>query len=157
MKKFAKPWYHPSRGVRYVTLHGKQHNLGPDREAAFQKYGDLLAHPPKPESTEPVPAPPTYLVGLIQKFMADLRANAAADTIEWYRHRLQLFVDYLGAHNLETVQVHEIKRGHVQDWLNAYPHLSSGSKRNLCRAIQRVMNWAVEQDHIEPLALCGSW
>lgn len=30
--RFPKPWYRPSRGVWYVTVDGKQHNLGPDRD-----------------------------------------------------------------------------------------------------------------------------
>ncbi len=153
MPKFAKPWYRPSRGVWYVTLHGKQHNLGPEREAAFQKYGELLAKPPEP--TEAPKAPSTMLVGLIQRFMADVRANSAADTVEWYRHRLQRLVDYLSGLNLEGIEVAELKRGLIKDWLNAYPHLSSGSKRNLARAIQRVMNWAVEQKLIDHNPLAG--
>jgi hypothetical protein len=72
MKKFAKPWYRPSRGVWYVTLRGKQHNLGPARETAFRRYGQLIADPPKAEPPEPVTAPPVYLVGLIQRFMEDM-------------------------------------------------------------------------------------
>ena len=86
MQKFPKPWYRPSRGVWYVTLHGKQHNLGPAREAAFRQYGEWIAHPPKVEPKEPTAVPPTYLVGLIQRFMADVRANGAPDTVEWYRY-----------------------------------------------------------------------
>ena len=66
MKKFPKPWYRPSRGVWYVTLNDRQHNLGPDREAAFKQYGELLANPPKEEPREAPPVPPTLLVGLIQ-------------------------------------------------------------------------------------------
>ena len=41
--------------------------------------------------------------------------------------------------------------------MNAYAHLSSGSKRNLGRAIQRVMNWAVEQELIDHNPLAGMW
>ncbi|HZZ82144.1 MAG TPA: hypothetical protein VFE62_26840 [Gemmataceae bacterium] len=42
MKKFPKPWYRPSRGLWYVTLDGMQHNLGTNREQAFEKYKQLL-------------------------------------------------------------------------------------------------------------------
>jgi hypothetical protein len=145
MKKFPKPWYRPSRGVWYVTLNDKQHNLGPDREAAFKKYGELLANPPKEEPKETPPVLPTLLVGLIQEFMADLRANAATDTIEWYRYRLQLLVDHLSTLDRQGMAVTELERADVTKWMNAYPHLSGGSKRNLGRSIQRVMSWAAEQ------------
>lgn len=42
--------------------------------------------------------------------MADLRANAAPQTIEWYRYRLQLFADHLSARGLHALQVDELKR-----------------------------------------------
>ena len=45
MKKFPKPWFRPSRGLWYVTLNGVQHNLGPDKDAAFAQYRQLLGQP----------------------------------------------------------------------------------------------------------------
>src|SRR5437867_13011776 len=45
MKKFPKPWYRPARGLWYVTLNGVQHNLGPDKDAAFAQYRQLLGQP----------------------------------------------------------------------------------------------------------------
>jgi len=35
--RFPKPWYREPRGLWYVTLGGKQHNLGADREQAFAR------------------------------------------------------------------------------------------------------------------------
>jgi hypothetical protein len=49
MKKFPKPWYRSSRGVWYVTLGGMQHNLGPDRDKAFERYKRLLNQPMPPD------------------------------------------------------------------------------------------------------------
>ncbi|TWT34444.1 hypothetical protein [Blastopirellula retiformator] len=45
MRKFPKPWFRPKRGLWYVTLNGRQVNLGPDKEAAFEQYKQLLAEP----------------------------------------------------------------------------------------------------------------
>jgi hypothetical protein len=45
MKKFPKPWFRPNRGVWYVNVYGRQHNLGPDEEAALAKYHALMAAP----------------------------------------------------------------------------------------------------------------
>ena len=120
-----------------------------------KSMGSCSANPPKVEPKEEDRVPSDLLVGLIQRFMADMRANGAPDTIEWYRHRLQRLVDYLSAHNLESIRVDELKRSHVTEWMNAYPALSSGSRRNLGRAIQRVMNWAVEQEDIDHNPLAG--
>ena|GEM_PF-4932103 len=41
MKKFPKPWYRPERGVWYVTLHGKQQNLGPNEAEACDRHRRL--------------------------------------------------------------------------------------------------------------------
>ena len=155
MKKFPKPWRRPSRGVWYVTLHGKQHNLGSDETEAFRKYHELMAKPPEPEEKAAAKAPAEYVIGLIQRFIEDVRANAAAETAEWYRHRLQRFTDYLSDRGLECIRVDELKRLHVSEWINTYPKLSPGSKRNLCRAIQRVFNWALECEYIDHNPLAG--
>lgn len=45
MRKFPKPWFRPKRGVWYVTLDGKQINLGPDKATAFEQYKQLLVQP----------------------------------------------------------------------------------------------------------------
>jgi hypothetical protein len=46
MAHYPKPWFRASRGVWYVELQSKQHNLGPDQEAAFRTYHELMAAPP---------------------------------------------------------------------------------------------------------------
>ena len=43
----------------------------------------------------------------------------------------------------------ELKPIHVQQWIDGYGHLSSGSKRNHARAIVRCMAWAEEQGIID--------
>ncbi len=42
MSKFAGPQFRPPRGVWYVTVNGKQINLGPDRVNAFAEYARLI-------------------------------------------------------------------------------------------------------------------
>jgi hypothetical protein len=45
MPHFPKPFFRKDRGLWYVQLHGKQHNLGPDKDAAFTAYHKLMAQP----------------------------------------------------------------------------------------------------------------
>ena len=47
MPHHPKPFFRQSRGLWYVELRGKQINLGSDRDAAFQRYHELLAAPAK--------------------------------------------------------------------------------------------------------------
>jgi integrase/recombinase XerD len=48
--KFPKPWFRKDRGLWYVQLHGRQYNLGREREPAFKRYAALLATPAPIES-----------------------------------------------------------------------------------------------------------
>lgn len=45
--KYPKPWRRPARGVWYVTLDGKQLNLGHDKDQAFEQYHRLMTMPPE--------------------------------------------------------------------------------------------------------------
>ena len=49
MPKFRKPWFRPSRNTWYVELDGHQKNLGPDKDAAFEKWHQLKAEKPQPK------------------------------------------------------------------------------------------------------------
>jgi hypothetical protein len=79
-----------------------------------------------------------------------VKNHRAADTYRWYKDRLDMFCNSIRA----TLTVRQLKPFHVQKWIDAYPALSSGGKRNYCRTVVRAMNWAEEQGYVErsPLA-----
>jgi integrase len=147
MKKFPKPWYRPSRGVWYVTLNGVQHNLGPDQDRAFEEYKRLLS---QPRASRRVTLTADTVVSLIDKFLAWCHEHRAAETYEWYRWRLQLFVDRID----KSLTISQLKHYHLDDWLNQHPHWSSGTKHGMARAVQRAMRWAAKKGYIDrsPLA-----
>ena len=137
--KFPKPWYRPSRGVWYVTIDGVQHNLGPNKEEAARRYHDLMGQPrPKKVAADSV-------VALIDAFLDWCEKHRAPDTYEWYHSRLQLFVKTIPP----DLKTNHLRPYHVQQWIDAYEHLASGSKRNHCRAVQRAMHWAEQQGYID--------
>lgn len=51
MPHFPKPFFRSDRAMFYVQLRGKQINLGPDRDAAFRRYGELIAQPEMAKAT----------------------------------------------------------------------------------------------------------
>lgn len=142
MKKFPKPWYRPSRGVWYVTIDGKQINLGPDKEAAFQEYKRLLNQPRQCQ------VPPSSVAAIVDAFLEWTKQHRASDTYEWYRYRLELFCQ-----KYPDLQVAQLRPCDVQQWVDA-TGWESGGKRNGIRAIQRALTWAEEQGYVErsPLA-----
>jgi len=137
MPKFAKPWCRKRRGW-YVTLDGKQIPLGQDRKSAFEAYHDLMRQPRE----QKVPA--GSVVSLIDQFLGWVQKNRAADTYIWYQSRLQLF-----ARRYPDLQVGEFKPFHVQQWIDSFSGIASGTKRNYAQSIIRCMNWAEQQGLID--------
>ena len=88
MAHFPKPFFKKARKSWYVQINQKQVKLGPDRDEAFCQYHQLMQRP-----AEAVTTSPESLVGIIDAFLDWTNRNRAPDTYEWYRHRLQRFVD----------------------------------------------------------------
>ena len=143
MAHFPKPWFRASRGLWYVQLHGEQVNLGPDKDAAFRRYHEIMASPP-----QPVVAPPPAserLAVLFDRFLEWVEKNQAPDTYQWYHYRLQLFLDAVP----KGLTVTQLKPFHVQQWIDAMTDSKSGTKRNCVRAVKRALKWCEEQGYIE--------
>lgn len=100
--KFPKPWFRPGRGVWYVTLNGKQINLGSDREAAFQKYRELIREPETPGHS---------LRYLVQKFLEWTEKNRRQATHEWYKDHLDELLSF-------HPRLLEIRPFHVLEFLD---------------------------------------
>lgn len=142
MKKFPKPWYRPSRGTWFVTLNGQQHNLGADRDKAFEEYAKLLKKPstaPRQRFTS------DSVVAVIDRYLDWCKEHRAAETYEWYRWRLQLFAESID----RTLSVDELKHYHLDEWLSKRPDWSSGTKHGMARAVQRALRWAARKGYID--------
>ena len=134
---FPKPFFRKSRRLWYVQIDGRQHNLGPDKEKAFQAYHELMGQPAATKID------PRLVVSLIDEFLEWVQTNQAPKTYEWYRFRLQTF-----AKLYPSLLTTDLKPFHVQRWIDGLK-LSSGSKHNYARAIMRCMTWSEEQGLID--------
>jgi len=135
--KFAKPWYRKSRRAWFVTLDGQQIKLGTTKDEALRRYQDLMAKPEKRVVAS------GSLLAIIDAFLDWCQKHRAPDTYEWYQSRLQLF-----ARRHPDLGTGDLRPYHVQQWIDAM-NVSSGTKRNYCRAIKRCMAWAKKQGHID--------
>jgi integrase len=122
--------------VWYVTLDGRQHNLGPDKDAAFEKYKRLLSEPKARE------VPSDSLAAVIDCFLEWVQRHRSPDTYEWYRYRLQRF---LTKH--PKMRASDVRPFHVQEWVNGY-QLSISSRRNYMRTVKRCLSWATKQGYL---------
>lgn len=156
MPRFRKPFFRADRGLWYVQLNGRQINLGAEKDAAFAAYHQMMGgrSPAVPApSAAPVAAAASQqrlLVVVIDEFLDWCEKHRAPDTYRWYKDRLNEFCQSIPAELL----IGELRPFHVQKWVDGYEGISSGTKRNHCRAVIRAMNWAEEQGYVDrsPLA-----
>ena len=132
MAKTPKPWFRKGRGW-FVTIAGKQHNLGRGKKAAFQEYYRLMNQP-----AEHLQVSGRTMAAVIDDFLEYLSRNRAPDTYRWYRDLLQKFIVLH-----KELRVDDIRPFHVQRWVDSYSHLSKTSRRNHMRSVKRCIKWAV--------------
>lgn len=138
MARSPKPWFRKDREAWFVTLDGVRHNLGPDRKPAFNRFHDLMARPEKRTVAS------ESVLALIDRFLEFVQLHRSPDTYEFYRSRLQLFAKRYP--DLTTDQLRPI---HVQEWIDSYPAVANGTKRNYARSIQRCLRWAEEMGLVD--------
>jgi integrase len=137
MAHFPKPFFKKARGVWYVEIKRKQINLGPDRDEAFRTYHAMMAQPQRQSAAS------GSLAAIFDAFLEWVQINRAPDTYEWYRYRLQRFLD----HHPDLL-ADELRPYHVENWACSYG-LSRTSRRNYLRSVKRCLKWAKKQGYID--------
>jgi integrase len=137
MARRAQPWYRSDRKTWCVTINGTRHNLGPKKKEAFDRFHALMRQPRRQKVVA------DSVAAIMDPFLDWVERNRSAATYEWYRYRLQDFVD---KHPQLTIE--ELRPHHVEKWAGL-PHLAKTSQRNLMRSVKRALKWAVTQGYIE--------
>ena len=136
MPHFPKPFFKKSRGVWYVEIDRHQYNLGPDRDEACRRYHQMMGQPRERRVS------PESVAAIIDAFLEWVEQNRSADTYEWYRYRLQRFID-----RYPDLRASELRPYHAQTWVDSY-NFSVTSRRNYLRSVKRCMKWAKMQGYI---------
>jgi integrase len=141
MPHFPKPFWRPKKSRWYVQLDGKQVNLGPEKDAAFRRYYELMA-----DRRKPVPAISTIaapvLVAILDAFLGWCLCHREKRTYETYKERIQEFLRSLAD---KTMPAADLRPYHLQQWVDSHPDWNPGMKRGRLQAVQRALNWAVKQ------------
>lgn len=138
MARTPKPWLRKGRGW-FVTIGGKQFNLGRDKKAAFQEFYRLMQRVPERQKVSGM-----SMAAIIDEFLEYSAKNRAPDTYRWYRDLLQKFI---ALH--PDLRIDDIRPFHVQRWVDSYDHLSKTSRRNHMRSVKRCVKWAMTQGYID--------
>jgi integrase len=120
-----------------VTIQGKRHNLGPNKKQAYDRFHDLMRKPRR------LTVSAVAIAAILDPFLDWVERNRSAATYEWYRCRLQSFIEHY-----PDLAVDELRPYHVEQWAGS-PHLAVTSRRNLMRAVKRALKWAVTQGYLE--------
>lgn len=140
MARRAIPWYRKSRKAWFVVSDGKQINLGPDKAEAFRLFHELQA---KPKSQRPVVSSNDFVEAFAVLFIEWCGKHRAIETAKWYRERIQSFLDHVG-----DLRVNDLKPFHLDQWCDAHPMWSDGTRRGAMTAVQRCLSWAAKKGHI---------
>ena len=129
MPHFPKPFFKQGRGLWYVEIDRKQVNLGPDREAAHRKYHELMAQPrAKPKRQD-------ALATIIDAFLEWTQKDRSPVTYEWYRFRLQRFIDLY-----PDMIAEDLRPYHVQQWVDGYSFSTTRLSAKGSYAASRYLN-----------------
>lgn len=141
MPHYPKPFYRSKRGLWYVQIAGRQINLGPDRDGAFQAYHELMARPPEAAKSSP---PGDSVASILDAYLDWCQKHRATRTYDWYRDYLQSFAESIPL----DLTVARLKPIHVQQWVDSKPGWKRG-KRGAITAVQRAFNWAAKMGLID--------
>ena len=147
MAHYPKPFFRPLRGLWYVQIDGKQHNLGSDKTAAFSAYHALMQQRSVVHESpqNPISTTQQLVVVIVDEFLDWTEKNRAHDTFIWYKDRINSFCKTIDA----AMTVADLKPHHVNKWVDSQTALAAGSRRNCITAIKRAMKWAEESGYIE--------
>ena len=146
MPHFPKPFFRKPRGRWYLQLDGRQINLGPDQEAAFELYHQLMAQrgqEPAPEDHQGGSEHP-LVVSVLDDYLDWLQARCSEGskeprTFEWYARFLQSFADSIS--DPQSFTVDQLIPAHVYEWVDAHKGWKR-SRRGAMIAVGRAFRWA---------------
>ncbi len=141
MPHFPKPFFRPKKNRWYVQLDGKHVNLGPDRDAAFDRYHKIMS-----ECKQPVPvvvlSSEPLLVEILDAFLDWCLKHRSGRTYEAYKERIEQFLPSLEDRRM---MARDLRPFHLTRWVDSHSGWNPGMKRGRLQAVQRAFNWAVKQ------------
>lgn len=137
MPRQPKPYLRKQTKSWYCSIGGRQISLGKDRDAAFEKFYELMG------DREQVRNDISTLYELSQVYLDWCQENRKPGTYENHRRYLKQFILAVG----KRLRPHQLKKHQITKWLEGMT-CGSTSKNDAASVVQRMLNWAVEQDYL---------
>lgn len=137
MARPSKPYYRKQTGSWYCSIEGRQIPLGKDREVALEKFYQLMADKSQVKDRQ------TTLYQLSQVYLDWVEINRKPNTYTRHRYYLKSFIDKVG----KQLRPSQLKVHHVVKWHESLG-VGSTAQNDAVGTVQRMLNWAVEQEYI---------
>lgn len=153
------PFWWSARKAYYIQIGKKQHRLGEDLDAAKKMARKLLDATEDANSRRIevnfVGASEKLVVEILDDFVTWTEANRSQATKDAYKARLAHVVASLRDNGDETLTVERLKPHHISCVISAHPEWSANYRGDVVRAVERALNWAVEQGLIDRNPIAG--
>lgn len=133
-----KPFFRLQTRCWYVQLGKKQINLGPDEEAAWEKYHELMLQ------REEISTSVSTVVVLLDEYLDWLNKKRKPGTYEKSKHYLTLFAKHIGG----KLRIDQMSARIVTQWTDAYPDWKPNTIHDAMSIVQAAFNWGVRQQLI---------
>lgn len=144
MPRQPKPYFRKQTKSWYFSTGGKQYPLGKNKKDAFQKFHELMA------DTEKLPSEGFTLYELSQVYLDWVKVNRKDTTYKHHRYFLKSFFGNVG----KKIKPSQLKQSAVSIWA-ASGGLNSTSQAGAISVVQRMLNWAVQHDHLKANPIAG--
>jgi integrase/recombinase XerD len=79
MARRPKPWFRKARRAWFVTIDGVQHNLGPEKGEAFERFFALMRQPKEQKVAS------RSIAAIADAYLEWVQKQRSPETYEWYR------------------------------------------------------------------------
>lgn len=138
MPRQPKPFFRKQTQSWYCSINGKQIPLGAEQESAFEKFYQLMGDRTRVKSEL------TTLYELSQVYLDWCKENRSAATYDKHLRYLKSFIESVG----KRLRPARLKTHHVSKWHEGLG-IGSTSQSDAVGALQRMLNWAVENDYLD--------
>ncbi len=127
-----------SRAQYTVTIAGRFHLLGPDRDEAEPQYRFLLN---KHDLSEPVETNPLF-AAIADQWLGHVQAEHTPERYRLCKARIEEFVLHVG----ERIKVRDLRPRHLDDWVETKSDVTRAGTVRLYKAmILAALNWAASK------------
>tara|TARA_R110002049_G_scaffold309101_2_gene516894 strand:- start:20310 stop:21317 length:1008 start_codon:yes stop_codon:yes gene_type:complete len=138
MPRQPKPFFRKQTKSWYCSIGGRQISLGKDRDAAHQKFHELMT------DRDAVTSELVTLYDLSQSYLDWCNANRKKTTYDKHVLYLKSFIAHVG----NRMKIAQLKQHHLTKWRDANASWSDNSAHDAISIVQRMINWAVEENYL---------